>query len=215
MLILLSASLSLDAFAVGAAHGLRATKIPILSKLIICLISILYFGLAIWLGERISAFLSPAAAKMIGIILMSGICLWMLMQVLLDKKPDEIPGGSSENTSKTLFELPLSSIGLTFKIIRNPMLCDIDKSKSIGSVEALFLGTALSVDSISVGIGYSLLGHVSIFAPLMVGLFQFAFLSSGCRVGSGIHSFKLKNPNRLQIISVAVMFVLVIVRIFC
>jgi len=182
MLILLSVSLSLDAFAVGAAHGLRATKIPILSKLIICLISILYFGLAIWLGDKISAFLSPAAAKVIGIILMSGICLWMLLQILPDKKPDEISGGSSG---------------------------------SIGSVEALFLGTALSVDSISAGVGYSLLGYVSIFAPLMVGLFQFAFLSAGYFIGSLAHSIRFLKTDRLQIVSVAVMFVLVIVRIFC
>lgn len=210
MTVLLSVSLSLDAFAVAVAHGLKATKIPMVSKLIICLISILYFGAAVWMGDRIASFLSPQTTKIIGIILMCGICLWMLLQVLFGKNKK----GKNKKKSKTLFQVSLKSIGLTFNIIRNPMLSDINESKRIDPIEALFLGTALSIDSISVGIGYSLLGDVSFLAPFMVGLIQFSFLCIGNWIGLKFTSLKHKNSDYLQIISVAVMFVLILIRIF-
>ncbi len=209
MLILLSISLSLDAFVVSMAHGLKTTRIPFLSKLVICFISILYFGVAVFFGEYISSFFSPSTAKILGILLMSFLCIWMLLQVIFNKECND-----ENRTDSILFKHSIKSIGLTFAIIRNPMLCDIDKSNSIGIAEAFFLGTTLSVDSISVGIGYSLTGAVNPLAPLLVGLFQLIFLSIGNFVGLKFQSLKLKHTNKLQLVSVAVMFLLLVVRIF-
>lgn len=208
-MIFLAASLSLDAFAVAVAHGLHATKIPFFSKLIVCLISIVYFAISMFIGEGISRFFSPQAASVIGIVLMCGICLWMLLQVLLGSKKDQ-----AQEPPKTLFEFSLKTIGLTVKIIRNPMLSDIDGSRSISPTEAIFLGTALSVDSISTGIGYSLIGSVSIFAPLYVGMCQLLFLCVGEWLGkkaAGIHSL---NTDYLQFVSIGVMLLLILVRIW-
>lgn len=210
MLILLSISLSLDAFVVALAHGLKSTRIPFLSKLIICFISIFYFGIAVFLGEYISSFFSPQTAKIIGILLMAFLCIWMLLQVIFNKdsKCDD------DNTSSVLFKWSIKSIRLTFAIIKNPMLCDVDKSKSISPAEAIFLGTTLSIDSISIGMGYALLGDVSLFAPLMVGLFQLVFLCSGNFIGLKFQSLKLKHTDKIQLVSVGIMFLLLIVRIF-
>jgi len=141
----------------------------------------------------------------IGIVLMSCICLWTLLQVLLGKTREE---------SGTVLTIPLKPLGITVQVIRNPMLCDIDRSRSISPGEAVFLGTALSIDSISVGIGYSLLGPVSPLAPLMVGVFQFAFLWLGGWIGERFAALKGLNTDRLQLVSIAVMFVLILVRIF-
>lgn len=213
MLLLLSMSLSLDAFAVSCAYGLRSIRIPMVSKLVICFISILYFGAAVWFGNQISLLFTPQTAKIIGIVLMSGICLWMLLQIIFGKSEDE-QEEENRKMPKTLFEFTVKSIGLSFKVIRDPMLCDIDKSNSISPGEALLLGTALSVDSISVGIGYSLLGNVHMLAPLMVGLFQFLFICAGNFAGHKFTSIKMKNTKYLQFVSVAVIFALILVRIF-
>jgi len=210
MIILLSVSLSLDAFVIAVAYALKSTRIPLVSKLVVCLISIIYFGAAVWLGGVISGFFSPEAAKIVGIALMSCICLWTLLQVILGKKENEAP----EAASKTLFAMSLKPIGITVQVIRNPMLCDIDHSHSISPFEAIFLGTALSVDSISVGIGYSLLGPVSAIAPLTVGFFQFAFLCLGGWVGGRLAALQRARTDRLQLVSVAVMFALIMIRIF-
>jgi len=193
MIVLLAVSLSLDAFAIAVAYALKSTRVPLVSKLVVCAISIFYFGAALWLGEALSRFFSPEAAKIVGIALMACICLWTLLQVVLGKiKPKRI----------------------AVQAIRNPMLCDIDRSHSISPFEAIFLGTALSVDSISVGIGYAMLGSVSLLAPLIVGLFQFAFLCLGGWIGGRLATLKAMNTDRLQLVSIAVMFVLILVRIF-
>ena len=204
-LLLLSISLSLDAFAVSAAHALKSTRIPLCSKLIITFISILFFGSAMFLGEKVSTLFSPCASKIIGILLMLLICIWMLIQVLLHKKKGEEP--------KTIWHFSMRSLGLTFQIIRNPLLSDMDHSHSISPMEAIFLGVALSIDSISVGIGYSLIGSVNLLTPIFVGLFQLAFLYLGELIGQRITRFKNVNTDYLQLISVAVMFVLLILRI--
>lgn len=210
MLILLAVSLSLDAFAVSIAYGFKTTHITLAAKLVICIISITYFTLAVWLGDQISSFFSVHTAKVIGIILMSVICLWMLLQVLCNKKG---PGDEAE-VPKTLVTFSLKTLGLTFQVIKNPMLSDVDQSNSIGPAEALFLGTALSVDSISIGIGYSLSGTVHIIAPLLVGGIQFLFLCLGNWLGLKCTTTDVRISDRLQIISVAVMFILVLIRVF-
>lgn len=210
MLWLLSLSLSVDALAVSIAYGLKSTRIPITSKLIICALSVFYFGIAVWFGTQISRFFSPETAKIIGIVLMSAICLWMLLQVLFNKTSPE----DGEESIKTLVEFSIKSIGLTFQIIRNPMLCDMDNSNTIGPIEALFLGTALSVDAISIGIGYSLSGMVNPFTPLAVGCVQFLFLCLGNFIGLKCHSSKPRISDKLQIVSVLIIFILILVRIF-
>jgi putative sporulation protein YtaF len=205
LLLLISISLSLDAFAVSAAHAIKSTRIPLFSKIIIALISAVIFGGAVFFGETVATLFSPYIAKTIGIILMLFICLWMLFQVLLNKKKDEEP--------KMIFHFSIKSLGLTLQIIRNPLLSDIDNSHSISSFEAIFLGLALSIDSISVGIGYSLIGSVNILTPVFVGLFQFVFFYLGEVVGNRVTRLKNINMDYLQLISVAVMFVLLILRV--
>ena len=70
MLLLLSISLSLDALAVSVAYGLKSTHITLAAKLVICIISIFYFSISVWLGDQISLFFSADTARIIGIVLM-------------------------------------------------------------------------------------------------------------------------------------------------
>lgn len=212
-LILLAMSLSIDAFAVALAQSMNSTKIPILSKLVICVLSIIYFGIAVWFGELISLFLPPAAEKILGVVLMFCICFWMLIQYLCQRKSKQLneTGGGKE---KTLINISIQRIGLSFQIILNPMKSDLDHSHRINPREAFFLGTALSIDSINIGIGYALLGTVHIMAPIIVGLFQFAFLCLGDLVGQKLRSHTIKDSDRLQLVSITVMFALAIIRVF-
>lgn len=213
MLILLAMSLSIDAFAVALAQSMNSTKIPLRSKLVICLLSIIYFGAAVWFGEAISIFLSPAAEKILGIVLMFSICLWMLLQYVCQRHAKKL---EKENTLKeqTLLCISIQEIGLSFQIIFNPMRHDIDGSKDISLKEAFLMGTALSIDSINIGMGYALLGSVHILAPLLVGLFQFTFLCVGDFIGTRLKKHKFKDSDHIQLVSISVMFALTIIRIF-
>lgn len=63
------------------------------------------------------------------------------------------------------------------QIIKDPICPNLDGSQSIDMKEAIFLGFALSSDSIGSGIGFSILGANSLLFPLIAACFQLGFLS--------------------------------------
>lgn len=63
---------------------------------------------------------------------------------------------------------------------------DFDDSNSIDKKEALFLGLALSLDSIGVGIGLSSMGYASIWFPIFNAIFNLIFLNMGKLCGKHI-----------------------------
>ena len=71
-------------------------------------------------------------------------------------------------------------------MIVQPPNGDFDHSNDIDSKEALFLGVALSLDSIGIGIGCSMVGFHSFMFPLFVAFFQLFFLSFGSYLGGKI-----------------------------
>ena len=73
------------------------------------------------------------------------------------------------------------------------MVIVFDKSNTISSKEALYLGTALSLDSLCVGIGSSMLNISSYLFPLLVAFFQLLFISFGNFIGK-----ELKNSFRIN-----------------
>lgn len=209
--VFLSISLSLDALAISLAFGLKKTKIGLSAKVVICLISIIYFSLSLRFGQLISAFFDPKTASVIGIAMMAAICLYFTLNAL--KKPDDKGENSDPPKSRALLNWNLNFLGITIKIIKNPMLSDLDKSNTISLREGIYLGTALSIDSISVGIAYSLSGHIVPLAPVLIGVFQFAFIYLGNFIGLHINKSSSNYSPRLQLVSCAVMWILLIVRI--
>ena len=71
-------------------------------------------------------------------------------------------------------------------VIFDPIPFDLDKSKAIDIKEALLLGTALSMDSICVGIGSSIGGYSASYFPLLVAVFQLIFMFIGIFIGKKI-----------------------------
>lgn len=86
-------------------------------------------------------------------------------------------------------------------LIKNPDSFDLDNSKKIDSIEALYLGIAMSLDAFCVGIGSSVIGYNSIIFPLSVASFQVAFLSIGKYIGSKLASFSKISDKVWSIVS--------------
>lgn len=90
----------------------------------------------------------------------------------------------SEVVTKIISSGILVIIGIL--IIADPIPFDLDHSKAIDIKEALLLGTALSLDSVCVGIGSSIGGYSASYFPLLVALFQLIFMSIGMFIGKKI-----------------------------
>jgi putative sporulation protein YtaF len=185
-IVILAISLSLDALGVGIVYGLKRIKIPFTSKLLICVFSIIYAGMALIFGKALSIILAPFFAKLLGIIVLVLMGIWIIIQALLKE-------GSDNSTEQTLWKIVIKSLGITIQVIRNPIEFDIDKSGAIDTPESLLLGLALSVDAIGVGIGSALTGFYSPLIPFAIGLFQMFFLYIGTYLGE-----KVNLPNRIS-----------------
>ena len=205
-ILLLSIALSLDAFAVSFAHGLQKTRIPLFSKLIICLCSIAYFGLSALLGRWIAGFLSPGVGSVMGILLMAVICLYMLLSQLFPRKKRK------EKPARTLVDITLKSLHLSIRVIRDPITCDLDGSHSIGPLEAVLLGTAVSIDSVNIGLGFALMGGIPFWAPLAVGGCQFLLVWAGNGIGLKCGAARFRHTDKLPYLSIAIMFLLLLIR---
>lgn len=86
-------------------------------------------------------------------------------------------------------------------MIVQPSNGDFDHSNYIDSKEAIFLGVALSLDAIGIGIGSSMIGFHSFIFPLLVALFQLIFLSFGSYIGRKIQKNSRLPENIWNLIS--------------
>ena len=92
-------------------------------------------------------------------------------------------------------------LGITIKIIKDPTSSDLDKSNRINYKEAIFLSLALSIDSICVGIGSSIIGINNLVFPLLISLFQLLFLKLGFTFGKKLYKHCNLPKNIWSIIS--------------
>jgi putative sporulation protein YtaF len=206
-IMILAISLSLDALGVGLVYGLKKVKIPLISKLVICLFSIIYAAIALVIGRALSGILAPFFAKLLGITILVLMGIWIILQALFK----DVAGNSTE---RTLWKVAIKSLGITIQVIRNPMEFDIDKSGAIDTPESLLLGLALSVDAIGVGVGSALTGFYSPLIPLAIGLFQMFFLYTGTYLGEKVTLFNKINKKALSLLPGILLIVLALIRIY-
>lgn len=189
--IMLALCVSIDSLGTGITYGLKNTKISNLAKVTLFFISFVITSLSLLIGNTISSLLSSFLCNLIGALILCSMGLWITFQALKKDNPEkDLPKHNVQHTN--VYEFFLKSLGITIKIIRDPKYSDLDNSNNIDTREALFLAIALSLDSIGVSIGGSILGISSILFPFLVSLFQLAFLSIGSLLGN-----RLKNSHNI------------------
>ena len=211
-IFLIAISLSLDAFGVGITYGIRKVRIPLASRLVICMMSVLYSGLALIAGKSICEILPQAASRIIGAVILICMGVFIILQSIF-KKDEPSSGNNIEEESKTLLKIAVKSFGITIQVIRNPDEGDIDRSGVIDIREALLLGLALSVDAIGVGIGSALAGISSLLIPFAAGIFQMLLLHIGTRLGAKLGNSSRINKKVLSMMPGILLITMALVRI--
>lgn len=211
-ILMLAISLSLDALGVGVVYGMRKILVPLGSKLIICLCSMVYSSLSLLLGKTLSYILSPAVSKAIGIGILMVMGIGIILQSLIRQDHDEEAEAGQEAEEKTLVKIGVKALGITIQVVRNPVKIDMDHSGTIDRSESLLLGLALSFDAIGVGIGSAMAGFTSAAIPVFIGIFQLLFLYAGNALGSKLALSGKINKKLLSILPGLVLIILAIFR---
>ena len=188
--LILSATLSIDALGIGIAYGIRRIKLTPFAAVIISVISFVFSFISVLAGKFLLIFLSPSLAKAIGISLLALMGLYFIFQGISDHIPSFLKKHKKKNILSDI--LPKKSryylrniFSVLTRILKTPEYSDLDRSGKIEAKEALYLGTALSVDILSAGIGISALGASSLLLPVYIAAFQLIFLFIGSYLGSG------------------------------
>lgn len=206
--VLLALSMSMDALGIGVSYGVRKIKVPFSSRVTICLLSIVITGAAVFLGGTLMTLLDPMAAKAIGAAMLAFLGCFILCQAFVKKK------AKKEKRCGTLASLFIQPLGVTIQIVRDPCMCDFDKSSRIDMLEAVYLGVALSIDSFGVGVSSAVSGLNSMAIPIAAGLCQLCMLCIGGAVGARLGKMKWGESKIWNILSGALLICISVLRLF-
>ena len=160
--ILLALSSSLDSLGIGITYGIKNMKISKISMLILFTISCFISFSSILLGDFINNFISNSFSNLVGCSGLVFIGVSMIFKSIYN----------SNNVKNNYY--------------------DFNNSNLIDPKEAIALGFALSLDSLGIGISYSLTDSTSFLFPIFIGIFQVAFLNLGIFI-----SKKIKNISNI------------------
>lgn len=207
--IILAISASIDSFGVGITYGIKKTKISIAAIIVLLILSIFFTSVSITFGNILSSYISPSVSSIIGVSILILIGIFILYGAIF--KNEKISKSKSEHKEYSFF---IKFLGITVNIIKDPINSDFDNSNKIDIKEAIFLGIAMSLDSISIGFGCSTIGINSFLFPLLTSFFQILFLCAGKLLGKKISSISSIPQNIWNIISGVILICMGIVKFF-
>ena len=203
--LLLAISSSIDSLGIGITYGVKNTRIFNQAKFILFLLSFCISLISIWFGDVLKSLFSESITSLLGSFILVFIGLFVCFQAT--KKPStsihnfDYSNNDFDFTEEKPYKTFINFFGITTNIIKNPIDSDLDKSNTIDSKEALFLGLALSLDCFSIGIGGGILGISFAWFPILISVFQLIFFSLGNLLGKRLSRFASLPSNVWSFIS--------------
>lgn len=152
-------TLSLDTFIAALSYETNNIKIPIMSNIIISFICSLFLIISLAFGNLLGCFINDKILKFISFLILFLIGLFKIFDNELKKYIKKI------KFKKNNF----SKIKMIVKIYSDYEKADVDNSKKLSSLEAIFLALALSIDGLSAGLAFT----TSIFYLLIIFIVSF------------------------------------------
>lgn len=167
-ILLIALAANLDNLGVGVAYGIRATKIPLKSNVIIAMIGAMITFIAVTLGSWIGTSLSPTVASVGGGVILFGLGAWTVYSDIR-RMVTERKAKQKSNYFQQLLDYPERA--------------DTDHNNVISSQESILLGLALSLNCFGVGIGGGITGVSPLATAIMVGCTSFLTMVIGLQMG--------------------------------
>lgn len=165
--LLLVLSVSIDSFIASISYGSSKIKIPLISALIVDIISSAMLGFSLIVGSFLQNLISINIAKIISFIILFFLGLYRLFEGILKSYINN----KTKNSPELKFKL--FDFNFVLQVYADEIKADFDKSKVLSYKEAVYLSIALSLDSLAVGFGSSLMliNYIQVFIiSLIIGL---------------------------------------------
>lgn len=208
---LLSISSSIDSLGIGITYGIKNTSISNKGKLVVFFVSFIVTIVSLYLGNILKFIFPDFIVDYLGSFLFIIMGIFICFQAL--NKNKNIDNKKNKISKTKTYSFFIKFLGITIKIIKDPISSDLDNSNKIDSKEAFFLALALSMDSLCVGIAGSIIGINTYIFPFLIGLFQVFFLGLGNFLGKKIYNFSSLPSNLWSIVSGILLIILGILKI--
>lgn len=203
--LLLVLSVSIDSLLASIAYGASKIKIPLTSALIVDIISASMLGLSLIVGGFLQNYISANVGRVMSFLILFILGVYRLFESLLKSYIKN----KSNDLSPLTFKL--FDFNIVLQVYADETKADFDKSKILTSKEALYLALALSLDSLAVGFGSSLISinYVQVFTvAILIGIIAIL-------LGSFIGRKFVENTNiNLSWLSGAMLIILAFLRAF-
>lgn len=204
-ILLFSMALSTDAFGIGVSCELRNIKAPVTARILICIISVFVTGIAVFMGSVLSGIIPLWLGKLVGALMLFALGGYVIFGALSEKE--------AKPKKQNILNLVVKPLGITIRIMRNPVECDMDHSSTIDMAEACYIGFAISVDSFAAGLGAGVSGASGMLVPIMCGICQMIFLCGGIGIGRKLHGMKNVKQKYFSVVSGIMLIVIAALRI--
>ncbi len=177
--MLLVLAMSTDAFFAALSYSTGKIKIPAVSAFIISAISSAILTVSMFVSFAAGAFIPEnfcrtAGAVLLGIIGITSFCQNGLKSIL--KK--------HQGNGKLSFSC--FNIGFVISVYLDETQADADRSQILSPKEAIALALALSVDSVSGGLGAGLSGSNVLRVCILSFIFGLMAVAAGGKLGEGL-----------------------------
>lgn len=173
---LLIFSLSIDSFMAGFSLGMNRIFISFKYLILLNGISSFFLFLSIFFGFYFQNQLSVQTTHILSLILFLILGIEKILESIFHK--------ITQNEKE--IKIRLSKLEFIFHIYANPEISDFDCSKQISCIEALFLGLALSLDNLVIGLGIGLLNMPFIYVIICSFLIGTFLLTIGNFIGKKV-----------------------------
>lgn len=204
-IILLGFAVSLDAFAAGAAYGLKSIKVPLKSLAVLGLITALCTSAAMVIAYYLGSFLNTHIAVIAGSLLLILIGAWNIFSEYITKK------SNCPDTESTNAPISIRIGRIVINIMADPETADIDHSRSINPTEAIFLGLALGIDNMIATFAAALIKPLPLYTPAVMTFIQVFLIAAGISGASRLASDDLK--RRFPYIPGTILIILGLLRL--
>ncbi|ADL08350.1 sporulation membrane protein YtaF [Thermosediminibacter oceani] len=177
---LLAVAVSVDSFSAGIAYGMRKIKIPVLSQLIIAFSTSVALSLAMAGGKLLEKFISPHLTEYAGSFILFLLGVSSLRETLARR---DLPEDRQNPRPRMIATFKIKPLGLVVKILKEPVVADLNISGTIETREAFLLGTALALDAFGAGLGAGAAGFKVLPTITLVTFMGFIFMMIGLHLG--------------------------------
>ncbi len=178
--IMLALASNLDNVGVGVAYGIRKTRVPLTSNLLIATITATGTLASMLCGHAVGRLLTPGLASLLAGGILIGMGLWVMVKEALSIYKRD---GILQLFAATTPTVRPGYLAKVHTIRENPLSADGDLSGQIDSAEAILLGLALTPNNLVNGAAAGVMDLSLAVTVILVFLISLATIWAGIATG--------------------------------